>query len=89
MTPCAKTLKNLSTQKQRKIMTDKQNHPKPSPKHQLLLAQLAELKLTQIAEIYAQVLDDAARKNSAADCDHEPGRADRSVSRERGFGRSG
>jgi hypothetical protein len=27
---------------------------------------LAELKLTQIAEIYAQVLDDAARKNSSA-----------------------
>jgi len=47
-------------------MTDKQNHPKPSPKHQLLLAQLAELKLAQIAEIYAQVLDDAARKNSSA-----------------------
>ena len=47
-------------------MTDKQNHPKPSPKHQLLLAQLAELKLTQIAEIYAEVLDDAARKNSSA-----------------------
>ena len=47
-------------------MTDKQNHPKPSPKHQLLQAQLAELKLTQIAELYAQVLDDAARKNSSA-----------------------
>jgi DNA replication protein DnaC len=47
-------------------MTDKQNHPKLSPKHELLLAQLAELKLTQIAELYAQVLDDAARKNSSA-----------------------
>jgi len=31
-------------------MTDKPKHPKPSPKHQLLEEQLAELKLTQIAE---------------------------------------
>ena len=47
-------------------MTDKQNHLKPSPQHQLLQEQLAELKLSQIAELYAQVLDDAARKNSSA-----------------------
>ncbi|MCX6032124.1 MAG: ATP-binding protein, partial [Chloroflexi bacterium] len=47
-------------------MTDKQNHPKPSPKHQLLQEQLAELKLFQIAELYAELLDDAARKNSSA-----------------------
>ncbi len=47
-------------------MTDKQKHPKPSPKHQLLEEQLAELKLTQIAELYRQVLDDAARNNSSA-----------------------
>ena len=47
-------------------MTDKQKPPKPSPKHQLLEEQLAELKLTQIAELYRQVLDDAARNNSSA-----------------------
>jgi len=47
-------------------MTDKQNHPKPSPKHQLLQEQLAELKLLQIAELYVELLDDAARKNSSA-----------------------
>ena len=47
-------------------MTEKQNAPKPSPKHQLLQEQLAELKLTQIAELYVEMLDDAARKNSSA-----------------------
>ena len=47
-------------------MTDKQNQPKPSSKHQLLQEQLAELKLAQIAEVYQQVLDDAARKNRSA-----------------------
>lgn len=47
-------------------MTDKPKPPKPSPKHQLLEEQLAELKLTQIAELYRQVLDDAARNNSSA-----------------------
>lgn len=33
--------------------------------HELLLQDLAELKLTQIAETYREVLDDAARKNSS------------------------
>jgi len=47
-------------------MSDKYSPPKSSPKHQLLQEQLAELKLAQIAELYPQVLDDAARKNSSA-----------------------
>ena len=39
---------------------------KPHPRvHELLLADLAELKLTQIAEIYREVLDEAARKNTS------------------------
>lgn len=33
--------------------------------HELLLQDLAELKLTQIAETYREVLDDAARKNTS------------------------
>jgi DNA replication protein DnaC len=33
--------------------------------HELLLQDLAELKLNQIAETYREVLDDAARKNSS------------------------
>jgi DNA replication protein DnaC len=33
--------------------------------HEMLLQDLAELKLTQIAETYREVLDDAARKNSS------------------------
>lgn len=33
--------------------------------HELLLQDLVELKLTQIAETYREVLDDAARKNSS------------------------
>jgi DNA replication protein DnaC len=33
--------------------------------HEMLLADLRELKLTQIAEIYHEVLDEAARKNSS------------------------
>jgi DNA replication protein DnaC len=34
-------------------------------RHELLLENLAELKLTQIAEIYREVLDEAARKNTS------------------------
>ena len=34
--------------------------------HEMLLANLSELNLTQIAETYREVLDDAARKNSSA-----------------------
>jgi len=33
--------------------------------HELLLADLAELKLTQIAQTYREVLDEAARKNTS------------------------
>ncbi len=33
--------------------------------HEMLLADLAELKLTQIAETYREVLDEAARKNTS------------------------
>ena len=33
--------------------------------HETLLADLAELKLTQIAETYREVLDEAARKNTS------------------------
>ncbi len=33
--------------------------------HELLLQYLAELKLSKIAEIYQEVLDDAARKNTS------------------------
>ena len=33
--------------------------------HELLLQNLAELKLTQIAETYREVLDEAARKNTS------------------------
>src|SRR5262245_6406505 len=33
--------------------------------HEMLVQDLAELKLTQIAETYREVLDDAARKNSS------------------------
>jgi DNA replication protein DnaC len=47
-------------------MTEKPNPSKLTPKQQLLQAQLAELRLTQIAELYPQVLDDAARKNNSA-----------------------
>jgi DNA replication protein DnaC len=35
------------------------------PLHELLVQNLNELKLTQIAEIYREVLDEAARKNSS------------------------
>ena len=39
---------------------------KPHPRaNELLLADLAELKLTQIAEIYREVLDEAARQNTS------------------------
>ncbi len=39
----------------------------PNPKrHEKLLADLAELKLHRIAEVYQQVLDEAARKQSSA-----------------------
>lgn len=41
-------------------MTDRQPRP-----HELLLQQLAELKLNQIAETYREVLDEAARKNTS------------------------
>ena len=41
-------------------MTDRQTRL-----HKLLLQDLAELKLTQIAECYREVLDEAARKNSS------------------------
>jgi DNA replication protein DnaC len=34
--------------------------------HETLLADLAELKLTQVAETYREVLDEAARKNTSA-----------------------
>jgi DNA replication protein DnaC len=34
--------------------------------HEMLLQDLAELKLAQIAEMYREVLDEAARKNSSA-----------------------
>ena len=33
-----------------------------SPRHEKLLADLAELKLHRIAEVYQEVLDEAARK---------------------------
>ena len=33
--------------------------------HELLLQDLVELKLTQVAETYREVLDEAARKNSS------------------------
>ena len=33
-----------------------------SPRHQKLLADLAELKLYRIAELYQEVLNEAARK---------------------------
>jgi DNA replication protein DnaC len=46
-------------------MSDKQNQPKPSPKHSPARA-AGELKLSQIAALYRQVLDDAARNNSSA-----------------------
>ena len=42
-------------------MTDRQR-----PLHEQLLQDLNELKLTQIAETYREVLDEAARKNSSA-----------------------
>ena len=35
------------------------------PLHELLVRQLRELKLTQIAETYREVLDEAARKNTS------------------------
>jgi len=38
---------------------------RPKPLHELLLADLAELKLAQIAETYREVLDEAARKNTS------------------------
>ena len=41
-------------------MTDRNRHV-----HERLLQDLAELKLTQIAETYREVLDDAARKNTS------------------------
>jgi len=37
-----------------------------APLHPLLREHLAELRLTQIAEIYVEVLDEAARKNASA-----------------------
>lgn len=40
------------------------NDPKPRL-HELLLKDLAELKLRQIAENYREVLDEAARKNTS------------------------
>lgn len=36
-----------------------------SPRHEKLLADLAELKLHRIAEVYQEVLDEAARKQSS------------------------
>src|SRR5271166_2496304 len=36
-----------------------------SPRHEKLLADLAELKLRRIAEVYQEVLDEAARKQSS------------------------
>jgi hypothetical protein len=36
-----------------------------SPRHEKLLADLAELKLHRIAELYQEVLNEAARKQSS------------------------
>lgn len=38
---------------------------RPKQLHEMLVEDLAELKLTQIAETYREVLDEAARKNSS------------------------
>jgi DNA replication protein DnaC len=40
-------------------------HDRNSKLHQLLLQNLAELKLTQIAATYREILDEAARRNSS------------------------
>ena len=36
-----------------------------APRHEKLLADLAELKLHRIAEVYQEVLDEAARKGNS------------------------
>ena len=41
------------------------NTPDPKKLHEILLRDLAELKLARIAEIYQEVLNDAARKGSS------------------------
>ena len=36
-----------------------------SPRHEKLLSELAELKLHRIAEVYQEILNEAARKGSS------------------------
>lgn len=46
-------------------MTKKTNAPAPDDSHEQLLRDLEALKLSRIAEIYRELLDEAARKNSS------------------------